>query len=201
MEDKIVLSKRKILKHTFYENAIWMALRSEDENEVLKYFRLKDYKTMHWDDAFEFESHNAIIVTPSILGWVFITGYYLLDIFPPLETAGYAVINQYEHQEIFSLKFNDVQIYMNSGKYGVQYFTKAVNGKFEYSWSYTELGIEEEGIRPIELDQNCDVFDIGEVAGIWSLNPCFFPYYESLKHAEVFVYYMPAKSIEERWYG
>ncbi len=199
MEDLLGLGSNIILKHTFYKNAKWMALRCENVNSVLKYFKLSTFKTMRWDEVFEQESHNSIIVSSPIHGWIFLIGHYLFDIFPPLELEGKEILNKHEHLENLSKEFKDVQVYINNEKFGIKYFAKALNGKFVYSWSFDEFGLEEEGVRPSDLDENCSDFNIGTVAAKWSVNPYYFPFYKSLNNAEVYVYYMPSKSLEERW--
>lgn len=194
------LSGERILEHTISAEGRFMAVESDDADTLLDFLKKKTSKSISgrlkidnvpWEDAFAAmdEHEDKLIVTPSIGGWVFVTGIWVDRILP---------VSNHEDDEaafidsinLLSKKFKKVRWFDQSRKYNIKAYLKSDKGVLKYGVIDTEEGRKVFGAKPRELGKVDDP-DINFIASKWCIDPDAFLYMPVLKGAEVRVLRFP----------
>lgn len=188
------LSKEKVLDYTIDSEGRFMAIHADDDAGVLSFLKQKMPKSVSkrlviteksWDDAFSLVQDDELIITPSIGGWVFISGLLLHRILPASNKeddtdAFLDGINQ------LSKKFKKACWFEFSSKYSIKAYIKSEKGTIKYGVIHTEEENRVIGTKPRELGKD-DNPDINFIASKWALDPDTFLYMPVLKDAKVSV--------------
>lgn len=188
------LSGERILEHTISAEGRFMAVESGDADTLLDFLKKKTSKSISgrlkidnvpWEDAFAAmdEHEDKLIVTPSIGGWVFVTGIWVDRILP---------VSNHEDDEaafidsinLLSKKFKKVRWFDQSRKYNIKAYLKSDKGVLKYGVIDTEEGRKVFGAKPRELGKVDDP-DINFIASKWCIDPDAFLYMPVLKGAQV----------------
>lgn len=188
------ISGERILEHTISAEGRFMAVENGDADTLLDFLKKKMSKSISrrlrienipWEEAFAArgEHEDELIVTPSIGGWVFVSGIWVDKILP--------VSNQEDDEaalidsiNLLSKKFKKVRWFDQSQKYNIKAYLKSDKGVLKYGVIDTEEGAKEFGMRPRELGKDKNP-DINFIASKWCIDPDTFLYMPVLKGADV----------------
>jgi hypothetical protein len=168
-----------------YKNK-WLAVSSNNNEEVAKFLELKEIKKSNWFDGLEFGYRKGVFLTPEINGWVLVLGIDISDL---------EIESTQKLLKSVSEEFGECQIFQTHRVVDYHFWGLARFGKIERLYSIGESGnsIIEGEPTEAELDYNLvntfseeskkdDYWEredidipneetVMEIAEAWSINP------------------------------
>lgn len=186
MKERILHLSEKIINKTFGYKSIWMAVKGNSIEMILKALNLENVEKQNWDYGLELsnKTDGTITVTEAFEGWHFVVGLSLPELSSKSNTINW----------LSNLSLQLGEIYYFCSYHTVDYYGFAIakTGKVKRAYSYfgdkgkVELNIgditrEERdlGFNFAEKDETLweegsDVLDedkVLQLASVWTINP------------------------------
>jgi len=185
-------STERIMQHTLPTEGRILAIEAGEANAVLDFLKKKMPKPIAkkiltelkpWDEAYEYPREDELIMTPSIGGWVFISGLFL-DVILPESKSEDDTDKWLDGINQVSKKFKKARWFEYSSDYNLKAYIKSEKGTIKYGVLQSEEENRVIGTKPRELGKEEDP-DINFIASKWALDPDTFLYMPVLKNANV----------------
>ncbi|MEO7175758.1 MAG: hypothetical protein ABIV51_07815 [Saprospiraceae bacterium] len=196
---KVKINRKKTWQDkSFGEGTRWMALTIKDARSFVESLSMKKVSQVAWSDGLaQSDNSRTCMITPSIEGYVFVTGIDLphfvnaLSANLPSEDLSLEVLTDQLVQ--LSKQYGEATYYEHYDRsMQLNGYFKAKDGKFIYGRWYADGQHFEQGKIPKELKKLINPESpmtptAMEVSEIWAISPEDLVYFEVVKGAEVWV--------------
>lgn len=109
-----------------YKNK-WLAIKSDSNEKVASFLKLKEIKKSNWKDGVQFGYGKGVFITPEINGWILVLGIDISDL---------EIESTKELLKSVSKEFGECQIFLTYRNVEYHFWGLARNGEIVRLYSY-----------------------------------------------------------------